>query len=532
MRALPCLQDLKRQARTFIDTNRHRVAPVDVLVAELAQFMSQMSTKFAANEAWKNKHPNELDNAIEGLEHFLCMNLYKVLFNPQLSDDSDKDKLLYDRVILLSFIEGKHLDLPSDCCRADDIAAAANLLANLDKHKTPREKLECITAACAVLRTMLKHPSIDREQFFLSALLLAVLQAKPRHLFSNIQFIRRFRNPKKITSDDEYCLAHMDGAVDYLEKVQPQWLSIEPAEFDASVNRSVDSLGEEGSAAAQAKVDSPSPACPAPAASPAPARAQTKQPSTSSTLTVCGASAGDLPSQITPTANAPAPWRTESTTSTLIGSYDTHTPAPAVPSTETLAAGLGSGWCDIGAELASGSECASARRGSLASLVPAGALASACSGSSGIASDLADLDPLGHCTTVADADTLSLHSLAWPSDPPPRSRTASMRSALSHHSTDVAQCHAADLMAFASTAPAPSTSSPGRLARAPQPLDPYRDGGIAQLLEAASEPPVAKFLTCDVEGLNMNDIPLLLADYKRIATLNASLSRVLRLNMQ
>jgi hypothetical protein len=31
---------------------------------------------------------------------------------------------------------------------------------------------------------------------------------------------------------------------------------------------------------------------------------------------------------------------------------------------------------------------------------------------------------------------------------------------------------------------------------------------------------------------HQSDIPLLLADYKRLAALNASLSRVLRLNMQ
>ena len=37
--------------------------------------------------------PAELDRAQEGLEHFVCLNLYNVLFSPQMSDDSDKDKV-------------------------------------------------------------------------------------------------------------------------------------------------------------------------------------------------------------------------------------------------------------------------------------------------------------------------------------------------------------------------------------------------------------------------------------------------------
>lgn len=593
MRTYPCLQEIKHQVRAFVTRYMHKVAPDGELVAEVVQFISQISAKFAASEVWKDK-PAELDRAIEGLEHFVCLNLYNVLFSPQLSEDSDKDKLLFDRVMLLRFIEGKHLDLPPDCCRPDAIDAAAAALAQLDKLKTPREKLASIATAGTILRDMLRHPTIDREQLFLSALVLATLRAQPKHLFSNLQFVRRFRNPMKMTPDEQYYLMHLNGAVEYLEKVQPQWLSIEPEEFVASVNKSVDSLGSDSPSSSRRTLTR------SPTASPTVSSASSVNAG-SNTLTVASTKSGaESASQITPTANALPPWRTASsaasgsttitsssstssstitvkasisrsstknataTVSASAGSGATRSAADFATSTMTntnthtntssLAVSLNSDWCDIGTELFlvhSAPHCDVPR--SLASLVPAPAPApSACSGSSGIVSDLADLDPLGQASCTADWDSLSLHSLAWgaasPADPSPRSRTASMRSALSHQSTDVAQCHAADLAAFGpaavssshvsssqththTTTSSTATSSPGRPSRVapPPPLDPYRDGGIQQLLAAAAEPPVDKFLQCDIEALNMSDIPLLLADYKRMAALNASLSRILRL---
>lgn len=596
MRTYPCLQEIKHQVRAFVTRYMHKVAPDGELVAEVAQFISQISTKFAACEVWKDK-PAELDRAIEGLEHFVCLNLYNVLFSPQLSDDSDKDKLLFDRVTLLRFIEGKHLDLPPDCCRPDRIEAAAAAIAELDKLKTPREKLASICTAGTILRDMLRHPTVDREQLFLSALVLATLRAQPKHLFSNLQFVRRFRNPMKMTADEQYYLMHLNGAVEYLEKVQPQWLSIEPEEFVASVNKSIDSLGSDSPSSSRRTLTRSSAASPT-------LGSVTSGTASSTTLTAVSTKSGaESASQITPTANAHPPWRTASSAASVSSSTSTtstftvkasvsrsstsnrNTPASVTlsasagssatrssaadsnsntatntsTSTSSLAVSLNSEWCDIGTELFlvhSAPHCEVPR--SLASLVPAPAPApSACSASSGIASDLADLDPIGQASCTADPDSLSLHSLAWgtasPADPPPRSRTASMRSALSHQSTDVAQCHAADLAAFGpaavsssssssstsaahshahtTTTSSAATSSPGRPSRVapPPPLDPYRDGGIQQLLAAAAEPPVDKFLQCDIEALSMSDIPLLLSDYKRLAALNASLSRILRL---
>ena len=40
------------------------------------------------------------------------------------------------------------------------------------------------------------------------------------------------------------------------------------------------------------------------------------------------------------------------------------------------------------------------------------------------------------------------------------------------------------------------------------------------MMRALKEPPVARFTQCSVEELSMLDIPVLLADYKRLAKLN------------
>ena len=70
-----------------------------------------------------------------------------------------------------------------------------------------------------------------------------------------------------------------------------------------------------------------------------------------------------------------------------------------------------------------------------------------------------------------------------------------------------------------------STSSAGPAAGPASPGTPGIFGEHTEVLHALHEPVVTKFLSCSVEDLQMGDIPVLLADYKRIAGLQSKLQQ-------
>lgn len=74
---------------------------------------------------------------------------------------------------------------------------------------------------------------------------------------------------------------------------------------------------------------------------------------------------------------------------------------------------------------------------------------------------------------------------------------------------------------FAGGAVAPGSGGAGPAS----PGTPGIFGEHTEVLRALHEPVVSKFLACSVEDLQMGDIPVLLADYKRIAGLQGKLQQ-------
>lgn len=123
-------------------------------------------------------------------------------------------------------------------------------------------------------------------------------------------------------------------------------------------------------------------------------------------------------------------------------------------------------------------------------------------------------------------------AVAAPSPSPPRSppRVAALCSSAPVRHVSHAPSGPEAVMVCA----APPAASP-RATRAPRSglsqAQCAADGNMAELLAACAEPPVERFLTCSTEDLCMTDIPLLLADYKRMARLCESLTATLKLNV-
>ena len=71
----------------------------------------------------------------------------------------------------------------------------------------------------------------------LPALILAIKEANPPHLLSTIGFLETYLSPKKLFSEAGYILTHFVSAVQFLEHVNADALTISPLEFEESMYR-------------------------------------------------------------------------------------------------------------------------------------------------------------------------------------------------------------------------------------------------------------------------------------------------------
>ena len=70
---------------------------------------------------------------------------------------------------------------------------------------------------------------------FLPALIYVVLKSNPPNLFSNLDYIDRFRNPTKMISEPGYWYTNLYSAVTFLENVEHGSLTITEEEFAAGM---------------------------------------------------------------------------------------------------------------------------------------------------------------------------------------------------------------------------------------------------------------------------------------------------------
>jgi Rab5 GDP/GTP exchange factor len=99
---------------------------------------------------------------------------------------------------------GKNLKFPIDVFNPQVqrlIYAAIRELDSMDALKLPEEKMNAIRRCCIILQELIKQHTghgMASADSLMPAMIFVVLQAYPLHLHSNINYITRFRNQRKL----------------------------------------------------------------------------------------------------------------------------------------------------------------------------------------------------------------------------------------------------------------------------------------------------------------------------------------------
>lgn len=221
------------------------------LIFDFVDFISERMNEAAV---WAQLSPEEFDLASEAMEKLIMNRVYTLTYAPAIAeegrwtvqtDDLERDRVLRQRITLFSWVSEEHLDIPRGTHSDRFYAYACDELNKINQYKAPRDKIICILNCCKVVFGLIRHLGQEENaDSFVPLLILVVLRANPPHLVSNLDYILRFKNPNRATSEADYYLSTLAGAITFIENMDHTSLShIDQAEFEAKMEQAVSMYG-------------------------------------------------------------------------------------------------------------------------------------------------------------------------------------------------------------------------------------------------------------------------------------------------
>ncbi|WFD34588.1 hypothetical protein MCUN1_001429 [Malassezia cuniculi] len=244
--AVPVNEYVKSFLRGF---SKRQYRPQDQ-VKLIFDFVDFISERMREASVWANLSREEFDLATEGMEKLIMNRVYTLTYSPAIAqegswtvqtDDLERDRVLKQRISLFSWVTEEHLDIPRGTHSDRFYAYASDELCKINQYKAPRDKIICILNCCKVVFGLIRHLGQEENaDAFVPILILVVLRANPPHLVSNLEYITRFKNPNRPTSEADYYLSTLAGAITFIENMDHTSLShIDQAEFEAKMEHAV-----------------------------------------------------------------------------------------------------------------------------------------------------------------------------------------------------------------------------------------------------------------------------------------------------
>ncbi|KAL7318432.1 hypothetical protein PS15m_001678 [Mucor circinelloides] len=243
----PSAAHIARYTKGFIAAFHRREAwTVNEQIKFIQDFLNFTYVRMRDCDVWRDISEKEFENAKEGMEKLVMNRLYNVTFSPSTMDDKEKDEILHHKINIFRWIREKHLDIPMTDDNDSFLTFAESELLKMNNYKAPRDKLICILNCCKVIFGLMKHMEGDEgADVFLPLLIYVVIRANPPKLISNVQYISRFRNPDHLRSEAGYYLTNLMGAIEFIETMDVNSLSVSQEEFDENIEKTMAELDQE-----------------------------------------------------------------------------------------------------------------------------------------------------------------------------------------------------------------------------------------------------------------------------------------------
>lgn len=148
---------------------------------------------------------------------------------------------MYKKICLHDWLELRHLGVGAGQQPDETLfQRAIDEIQSVDTHTTPRDKLIALMNGCKFLERAMPEAAACNADAFLPVLILALIMAAPRHLYSNLHYISRFRNARMMGNETGYQFTNLMAAMTFIEKLDRSALVVEDdAAYDAMMEASV-----------------------------------------------------------------------------------------------------------------------------------------------------------------------------------------------------------------------------------------------------------------------------------------------------
>jgi hypothetical protein len=191
---------------------------------------------WGGSAAWASIDETVATNAQAFFEQYLMDQLYELVFAAH-PDDETRDLKLQEKIRLLRWVSPDHLNAnfnPENPLVQKAFENAQDQLIMMDSQRAPHDKLERVVSASKGIFDVLQLAggSPAGADDFMPLLIYTVIRANPPMLYSNLQYITRFGNQKKLNSGEAgYFYTNLYGAVEFVSKLDAEALQMSPREF-------------------------------------------------------------------------------------------------------------------------------------------------------------------------------------------------------------------------------------------------------------------------------------------------------------
>ena len=235
------LLDINRQVQKCIE-KMSKFSTIEDLSEVVYDFYQAMFERFETHSIFKDSNLEHIEQLMDYTESHLLTLMHNSIFTRILTEDEDKDLKLQKRIKSLNWIMTQHLDIEinlKDPQARDLFDKIISFMIEMGSKLIPLEKLDCIVNCSKTIFKLLqlsRSEPVSADQF-LPTLVFVVIKANPPLLHSNIKFINRFSNPRRLMSGEAgYYFTNLCCAVAFIEKMTGESINLSEEEFEQYIN--------------------------------------------------------------------------------------------------------------------------------------------------------------------------------------------------------------------------------------------------------------------------------------------------------
>ncbi|ODV94246.1 hypothetical protein PACTADRAFT_4193 [Pachysolen tannophilus NRRL Y-2460] len=258
-------EPILKYIKSFLTQFQKKNWNVDEQVKLIKDFEKFIYEKIITIRPFNEYHERyQLDNIKEGFEKLITTRVYRQIFSPvipkkNLSEKHQQEDLLVDlklkqNLSRFKWLEPRHLDLPesliTDGSSVSFIKSSVEELNKLNKYRSPRDKIICFLNCCKLIFILIrqqyqKNKLTENADSLIPATIYVILQAQPKYLFSNLNYIERFRNEAFLQGEPLYYISTMKCACNFLIDITKGSLTIDEEEYNTKLKEAELKIAED-----------------------------------------------------------------------------------------------------------------------------------------------------------------------------------------------------------------------------------------------------------------------------------------------